>query len=104
MSHNKKRNGGSFEEDTVRTVWEKLFYPNTQYIGLIIALEPTEKGSDKYGNEIHYCEYGNTNSKYGWEVDHIKPQNRGGSDDLFNLQALQWRENRIKGDTYPYNK
>ncbi len=39
--------------------------------------------------------YGNRNSDYGWEIDHISP---GGSDDLSNLRPLQWQNNVDKSD------
>jgi len=35
----------------------------------------------------------------GWEVDHIKPSNKGGSDATINLQALNTSVNRSKGDS-----
>ena len=35
----------------------------------------------------------------GWEVDHIKPKARGGSDATRNLQALNTSLNREKGDS-----
>ena len=57
---------------------------------------------DCCGRFIKKSDYGNIYSKYGWEVDHIRPVARGGSDHIDNLQALQWELNRSKGDTYPW--
>jgi len=50
-----------------------------------------------------YSDHGNTEAKYGWEIDHIKPLAMGGLDNIDNLQPLQWENNRKKGDTYPWN-
>lgn len=47
-------------------------------------------------------QYGNVNSEYGWEIDHIKPVAKFGTDDLDNLQPLQWKNNRGKSDNYPH--
>lgn len=46
--------------------------------------------------------YGNTDSMYGWEIDHVYPQALGGDDSPINLRAMQWENNRSKGDDYPY--
>ncbi|WP_425272587.1 HNH endonuclease [Polycladidibacter hongkongensis] len=35
----------------------------------------------------------------GWDLDHIKPKSRGGSDSTRNLQALNAPLNRSKGDS-----
>jgi len=53
---------------------------------------------DPYGNQIHKGSFGK-NSAMGWEVDHIKPAARGGSDATQNLQALQTEVNREKSDS-----
>lgn len=58
---------------------------------------------DICGNAMKYTEHGNTNSEHGWEIDHIKPSAKGGTDYLDNLQPLYWKNNREKGDTYPWN-
>ncbi len=51
---------------------------------------------DTYGNKIRFGSYG-TEGEYGWEIDHKNPKDRGGSDQLRNLQPLQWEENLKKG-------
>jgi len=55
-------------------------------------------GSDVCGAKIYKGAHGDTNSKHGWEVDHIIPESEGGTDAYSNLRPLHWKNNRAKGD------
>lgn len=63
--------------------------------------DPDRYRKDDMGNEIFFNSYG-LNSKKGWEIDHIRPKSKGGSDNDCNLRPLLTIENRHKGDKYPY--
>ena len=65
--------------------------------------EPSVWRWDKYGKVMRYNKHGNTESKFGWEIDHIYPKELGGTDDLENLQPLQWKNNRSKSDLIMWN-
>ena len=54
---------------------------------------------DDQGNILRWGSYGTT-GEYGWEIDHIKPKAKGGSDKPVNLRALHWEINRKKQDKY----
>lgn len=82
------------EEKTKRAVWNK---------GRVIpGYDPAVWRYDMCGDVMKFPEHGNENSKFGWEIDHIRPVSKGGTDDLNNLQPLYWKNNRKKGDTYPW--
>ncbi len=55
--------------------------------------------TDICGKIIKYSDHGDTNSGYGWEIDHIQPKSEFGNDFIDNLQPLQWENNRSKGDS-----
>jgi len=82
--------GLPFPSNVVKAVWEKA----EKDPGFITFRK------DCCGSLIQKNKYG-TSSKHGWEIDHIKPVSQGGTDDLSNLQSLQWENNRHKGDNWP---
>ena len=85
--------GNKFDESTIQAVWNKGH--------IIPGYDSTLVRRDVCGATIRRNEYGNTNSKSGWEIDHKRPVSKDGTSDLLNLQPLQWENNRYKGDNFP---
>ncbi len=72
-------------------VWEK---------GEVIrGKDPKLYRQDKLGNEMYYHSHGK-HSEMGWEIDHSKPKSKGGTDHLNNLNPLNTKANRSKGNKY----
>jgi len=74
-------------ENEIQQVWNKGAIPVPQ--------EATKWRKDTCGAWIARDQYGNRNSDYGWEIDHINPN---GGDHISNLQPLHWKNNASKGD------
>ncbi len=78
------------KKDEIDKVWDKA--------KRVRGENPDVIRQDPYGNKIRKSSYGK-DSEMGWEIDHIKPSARGGSDSLRNKQALKTSVNREKGDS-----
>jgi hypothetical protein len=85
---NTDASGKPFDETIVEAVWSKAPVSN----------EHPPLRVDAYGALIWRGGYGNSNSKFGWEIGHKRPLPNGAGDELENLQPLQWQNNRRNGD------
>ena len=79
-----------FNEETIQRVWEKgtVVPPN----------DPNVWRKDHCGAWIHRTSHHGRRAEplnYEWEIDHIDPN---GSDDISNLQPLQWKNNLDKAE------
>lgn len=89
-------------EERKREIWNK---------GIIVDNYPSERvRKDACGAFILYDDFGNRNSIFGWEVDHIFPasilREKGVAeeqiDDILNLRPINWKNNASKGASYPF--
>lgn len=70
----------ALSKQIIQKVWEKGRVDPSQ--------DPDVWRKDECGAWIKHSHYGNRNSEFGWEIDHITA---GGSEDLTNLRVLQWQ-------------
>lgn len=59
------------------------------------------KVKDYTGREIAKGSYNDRNSEFGWNVDHILPQSRGGKTADYNLIVCHIKTNDEKADKFP---
>lgn len=71
-------NGSSFDEATIEAVWRKGT-PEPNY--------PSFR-KDVCNASMQRSKHAKT-EQFGWEIDHIKPVSKGGSDDLSNLPCWE---------------
>jgi hypothetical protein len=78
--------------DTIaEQVWQKAYFADA-------TNEANGFRKDQCGAWILKHAYGDRNSAYGWEIDHIAASSKGGSDQLGNLRPLHWRNNATRQD------
>lgn len=87
---NTNRLGGNWSEAQKLSVWRRGKRVNGK--------STLTWREDKCGKLIKWSEHGNRNSRYGWEIDHIKAVANGGTDLLSNLQPLHWKNNLDKAN------
>ena len=74
-------------ESKVQKVWEK----GTKVSGV----DDTKWRKDYCKAWIYRHSYGKQ-SNYGWDIDHVTPKSKEGSDNLSNLRPLHWENNKSK--------
>lgn len=77
------------DEELIKKIWEK---------GIKVSGVKEEYKKDELGAWIQFSEYGKVDNEtnFGWEIDHIQPESKGGKTILSNLRPLQWKNNRLK--------
>lgn len=81
------------DRDVIKAVWEKAT--------IVEGFDKDRYRKDPAGAFIQWDKYGDRNSIYGWEIDHVYPKDKGGTDLFGNLRAMNWRNNDSKGVDYP---
>jgi len=57
----------------------------------MVELGKGQDAKDYKGRLIKKAAYGDRYSQYGWEIHHIKPKSKGGTDALDNLAIVHWQ-------------
>ena len=91
----------TWSEDQIQNVWDHAI--------AVDGYDMNRFRKDACGAWIIRDKYGDKDSLYGWEIDHIVPQslleekgfNQNSIDNPLNLRALQHDNNASKSDDYP---
>ncbi len=83
-----------YNESQKRQIWDNTTKPiiasNGVYLHNLYAL-------DYRNNEVHWNCFGDRESEFGWEIDHIIPVALGGRTIPRNLRVSHWKPNAILG-------
>lgn len=82
----------NFTDEIIEAVWKKALVQQNN--------DPNVYRKDYAGAWIRRQDYGQR-TKYGWEIDHVCPESKGGTDHASNLLPLHWENNLKKSDDYP---
>lgn len=82
-----------FTEQDKKIAWEKARE--------VKGYPPDMFRKDACGAWIAWSKYGQRDNDYGWEIDHIYPESRGGDNHPDNLRALHYLNNISKDNDYP---
>jgi 5-methylcytosine-specific restriction endonuclease McrA len=74
-----------FSQAQILDIWEKA--------KPIEGKNPKQIRKDKFGKEIAFDAYGLESPK-GWNVHHIVPLEKGGKNDISNLEPLHWKNHK----------
>ena len=91
----------AWSEEQIQYVWNRA--------SIVNGFDKSRFRKDACGAWIMWDKYGDNDSLYGWEIDHIVPkallEEKGycqkDIDNRDNLRALQHENNASKGDDYP---
>ncbi len=82
-----RSDGRPFPPEVVEAVWRRA--------------EPVETfpgyRRDAFGLPMRQADYGNTEARCGWVIEHVTPPAEGGSDDPDNLRAVHWQNRATRG-------
>ena len=80
-------------EEEIQKIWEKAT--------VVVGYNPNLWRKDQCGAWIyrHYygaASLGELHTSYKWQIDHIKPESKGGTDVVSNARPLQWYNNDVR--------
>ena len=84
-----------FSEKEVAQIWKKGKMAQDRTTGTCLP----DWHFDEYGALMHYADYGNRNSEFGWEIDHI--DSNPSNNNINNLRPLFWRNNCARNAQFP---